>query len=1202
MRPATRVREAVRDKSWPRIVGGLLILAVVIPMLLTVMSPAAMADGKTCEGDDADDACKDYSLYTLASNASSYFGNANSPEEGDVHKNWNDVRKYPGRAGSLVGYSDPKFSFSFKWLFSEVSGSSQTIEYSSFANKGEDDNLNSGVIDYAHYGAALNDLGFDSTQGSADVIAVIIHGIGGFLIFLFYALAIGIGWIMTGFIKLLKLLNPFSWFYYGVEAISPTWADGMVNGNTDMGAFEGLANFVSGWYGALQDMSANVLIPFFLIAFVIGIVLFKKGNTGSRLKKLIIRTIFIFVGLPLIGSMYTQVLDTMDTNDSQSAGASQVVLSTYVDFNAWSMNSRLAIPDDAVISWDAGEGRAGSVATMNTRTSAQAINASSNKAFKNLGPATGGDPSDPGGSPSDWTDSSPDLTTTCGEDQTPEDDGCVEAESGSEVGSVMGLLLRYMGSQSVNASDFESGIKDAVLDVDSDDKAKWFGQDGGDYENSEKFGEGDDPVAPVDHPIISTNGVGLDSDASGSQKLKTFTTNADTKIDCGFQVADEDGNALNCNMSPLAQFNYLNTSFESNSLTAYSSNKAMSDISRQSHMSVNQVGTGPMSFAYWFNAIIILVCVVLLGFFYAFGMLFGAMKRTFMLVTAIPFATMGAMSGIAKVIIYTIALIVEVIGTLFLYNFVSQVLISLPSIIEGPVAQFMKWQPIETALDHDDTGLIGTVVVLFTVILSTLLILVGTIAMLNVRSSVIKAINEQVTKLVDKFLETETAPSQDSGIIPAMAGGAGVGAGMALGNRMLGGKGGGSSATSSQKGQKDTSSHNSAPTNTGGTNGELEGSGSAFGELTGGSGDPNDPNGSLQIGPGDGGSELTSTSRHGLPPGGSAGGASDGGEVLEGTVVEGSGSDVNGESGLGGNGQGGLDGIDGEAQERSGDGTVDGKSSDAGAIHQVAPDGTVTSSADDQQLADQVAANGGLTNSTTPDGPGTVRELESGARSSNLGGTNDPSVDVQVDGGEGSKSMGTVGTLSRELTVAESSGGKLPAPAAAEKPAAAPSPILLPSQGGQSGPSQPIIVEGTTASQPVQPSGGSVPTHTSPGQLNRAPASPAPQAPVSSPRGQAPVSTPGVPIVVRGGGNGGGSSSAPRQPAPQAPPVPVRQPAVPVSVPGAGQQTNVHTTNSTTVVNNNSTTTNSSQTTNNSVVRPRKDPSAPRRGRRDKRD
>src|SRR6059036_1895736 len=81
--------------------------------------------------------------------------------------------------------------------------------------------------------------------------------------------------------------------------------------------------------------------------------------------------------------MYSSVLGKFDYSLlGQHAGPTRVVLSTYVDFEAWMMNDRLAVPDQASISWE--DGQAGSESMMSVRNSALAINAQANPAFSGI--------------------------------------------------------------------------------------------------------------------------------------------------------------------------------------------------------------------------------------------------------------------------------------------------------------------------------------------------------------------------------------------------------------------------------------------------------------------------------------------------------------------------------------------------------------------------------------------------------------------------------------------------------------------------------------------------------------------------------------------------------------------------------------------------------------------------------------------------
>ncbi|MFG2683885.1 hypothetical protein [Streptomyces sp. NPDC048392] len=797
--------------------------------MVATSSPATAADEK--ERDN-------YSLYQLASNASSYFSEENSPskdmykkwELGDkgMHKNWKPVTSSPASGGSMLGYADPDFSLGniVGWFFAEVSGSSQTVTYETLAAKDDKGNAKySGMLDYAHFGAANTDLGLDTM--SSGIGGQIVSVIGGSVIWVLYALALAVGTLFYVILQFLKLINPFMWFYSAVAAVNPTFADGMTGGDTGGGALAGLQHWISGWYGLLVDISWQALVPIFIGFLLIGLVMFKKMDRGSAIKKLIVRVVFIGVGLPLIGSMYTSVLDKFDNSVlGQHAGPTRVVLSTYVDFEAWMMNDRLGVPDQATVSWNGDQ--ASSDAMMSVRTSALAINKQSHGATFN-GISIGSKAND---AETAWKDGTVSVGTGASDDF-------------KAVFSTFGIIGKYIGSNEIAASDFESGIKSSItqLGESADVKKSWF-VDKDSYGDVEDFGEEEGPK-PVDHPVISTDGTGLTSSRPG--KDSTVFTTTGTKAGCGFTVGKTPSS---CNLSPLAAYNYLNTGFSPSSLNMYSSNNATSGFTRENHMAVSQVGTGPAKFMYWSNAATVLGSIVLLGFWYAIGMLAGSVKRIFGLVAAVPFATLGAMAAIAKVIVYSMALILEVLVTLFIYQFVSEFLISVPDIMAGPVSSFMSpgglW----------GSAALGGIIVVILTLISSLLMMGITFALLRVRKTVLQAMDEVVTKLVDKFLETNTAPQPDKGgMMPALAAGAGAGAGMAMGNKLANGFNSKTSGPVSPSTGKPAG--RTVSTNAGGTNGDataLTADKQAL-ALEGGEGGPGDPNSpALDGGPGGGGS------------------------------------------------------------------------------------------------------------------------------------------------------------------------------------------------------------------------------------------------------------------------------------------------------------------------------------------------------------
>ncbi|MEU6261809.1 hypothetical protein [Saccharopolyspora shandongensis] len=628
------------------------------------------------------------------------------------------------------------------------------------------------MLDYAHFGATNADLGLDTM--SSGIGGQILGMIGGSVIWVLYAQALAVSTLFYLIIQLIKAINPFMWFFQAVSAVNATFGEGMVC-STDTsgaetchlggGALAGLQNWISDWYGLLNSIAWEALVPLFIALTIIGLILFKKMDRGSAIKKLIVRLVFIGVGLPLIGSMYTGVLDKFDDSMmGQQSGPTRVVLSTYVDFEAWAMKDRLGIPDAASIAWD--NGQASSDAMMSVRTSALAINKQSHGSTYsdiNVGKKVND-------AESAWRDG---MT---GVDRTATDDA-------NAVFTTFGIIGNYIISNEAAASDFESGIKSAItkLDVSQDDKKKWFVDKKG-YGDLDKFGEEAGDYPPTNHPVLAVGDGGLTSSNPGGNTT-AFTTPG-TKSGCGFTVWT-DGAPAPCNLSALSMYNYLNTGFGPDSLTMYSSNNATSGFTRENHMAVSQVGTGPAKFMYWHNASTVLGSIALLGFWYAIGMLVGAVKRTFSLVAAIPFATLGAMAAISKVIVYSLALILEVLVTLFIYQFVSEFLISIPDIITGPMSSLMTPDGLL------GSAVLGGIVVVILTLISSLLVMGVTFALLRVRKVVLQAMDEVFTKLVDKFLDTNTAPKPDkSGMLPALAAGAGAGAGMAMGNKMASGLGG----------------------------------------------------------------------------------------------------------------------------------------------------------------------------------------------------------------------------------------------------------------------------------------------------------------------------------------------------------------------------------------------------------------------------
>lgn len=744
------------------------VAAVLIAVFgLTMIGGSAYADK---------DKAEKYDFYTLSSNVTAYFSDATKPGEGDglsADEGWTTIAQNASEGGNLLGYGDDDVSSFSGWLVSKATGSSNTVGYDSLKVRDNDsssaNSAYSGVLAYAQYGSLLNALGLDSTS----------TGLGlhfqnmafGSIMALLYLLAGGIDTIFSAVIWLLETLNPFKLFFSAISASSTAMANGMTGGQGVPVWMQSLDTWFSGWYQALVNLSWTVLVPLFLFVFIISSLMWKKGNALGGLKKLVIRVLFLGVGLPLIGSMYTASLGVMkDATAGAGMGATRVVISTFVDFENWAKKDRLAVPDNATLQWDSSKQAPTGASVNKLRQTTVAINKLANSgAFSSVSDI------DVSGLGSISTEAAKADTTSSGglKDFT--------------YVAAMEMLLRYTTAQSYQASDFDTAIKGRISQQASSGQEQvkscattWFNvqADG----STKADGKGCSATKASDNPVLKVReGSGLQ--ASGESGTITFTTSGD-KYAGDWVMLGENFNGSN--LSALSMYNYLNTTFDKNSATTYSSSNAVSSATREYHNSVNLVGSAGVSWLYWVNGAVTLLCFIVLGLGYAFGMFTGAIKNSMHIITAVPFATLGSMAGIAKVVIYTFTMITEIIATMFIYRLVQEIILSIPSIFEGGLEHmFNSMGGFGVYLKNSGN------VTLFTSLVSTVLLILLTWKMMHFRGAFVKGLNEAVTKIVDKFLDTNVAPPAGGGkLMPALAGGVGAGVGSAAANRLMSGRGG----------------------------------------------------------------------------------------------------------------------------------------------------------------------------------------------------------------------------------------------------------------------------------------------------------------------------------------------------------------------------------------------------------------------------
>lgn len=755
--------------------------------IVLVMSTTTAAFAKE------DDSDSDFSFYKISSAATAYYDDAHNPTSSDT-----DGFDYSSismdKAGAFVGFIDEDYeSGLIGSTISYLSGSSQSRSYDSFQEEG--------LRDYVLYGHALSALGLDSTANETFDILSIVRFLGGLILMLVYTAALSADALFAFVIDILKTLNPFAWFMAGVNEVSSSFGQWFDETPKTPAILDGISQFVTGWYTAVSGLGMYVVFLLFFLS--IGALLLmwnsQKGRAGSVFRTFATRLAFICIGIPLLGSLYTASLDLAAQSswgDDFTPAANQVVASTLVDFESWASNNHLALPSGVTIAVDTTDSSSG-VVDAGQSTSVRALARAINNKNSSMSGVSGG---------TNWT-----ITLT----------NSSMATSNSRVLGAYDVMGRYMSSAFYHASDFETTYKsnidespkESIFTAIKDHSGKWKeyidpGTDDNMFDNAEG-GE--------DTPYFN-DGSKESFKPSWSGNVVKFSlangTSGDSTDSGGIGTPSKGG------LSSMSMYNYLTTSFGDSSVVTYSTHKATSGLVVQSHHSVNLIGDGMTSVLYWVNAVIILFVIVIIGLVYSLGLIINMIGRGIKMVSSVPFAVLGNMKAMAKVTTYTAMMIIEVLGTFFVYSLVIEILLSLSGVVETPLLEAISDRIGSTVLLGGTVipgataalpAMASTALITVGVLISSILYLWFGIKAIKLRKSIIKTIDEGVASLIDRIFTTNpqggsmtNAQNAGQGIATAptlgeraknagkqIAGGVAGGAAMAVGQSMMSGALGG---------------------------------------------------------------------------------------------------------------------------------------------------------------------------------------------------------------------------------------------------------------------------------------------------------------------------------------------------------------------------------------------------------------------------
>ena len=734
-----------------KIVSVIITLAIAVSMVLGVARFAFA-------GDD-----NDASFYKTASVAGSFYDssldlageNYNFQKTPDQGAEINAMLKEPSQmanVGAFMGYVDKDYPFwDFTNNIAQTTMGTQSRSYTVPSN-------NQAVAAYLQYGHALQALGLDTVSSNQFDFMAIGRMFLGYLSMSVYVGALVPQVAFSFTINVMKALNPFNWMVS--EAIG---------GGETAPALAGVKGFVTDLYNVFAGMGLYVATLILAVGIGTSILFWRKSNNvGSHFKKFIIRLVFIAAGLPFLGMTYTAALNNASDAFAASAPmANKAVAATFVDFAAWAEKNNLALPEGTTIKVNGnGSGSGSGTVDMGGTTAPQTFALKINQASGSL---VDGDDTDA----SNLTDN---ITSS-------------HYSGNGQLGKsleVFDLLNRFANSTRYTAGSYETYVKT----ISGGKMAEGLKVTG----NKDKYAAVNNILSPnADASKLDNKNTSFMSDGTpstfsvsmsggsivytGHGKISKYAPGtAYRKFEKVMDSVNEHvmgpraksfGGATSSGtggLSTISMYNYLTTKFADDTVTNYSSTKLASDYVLDTHHSVSLVGGGVMGIVYWLNMVSILSFIAVVGTVYAFGLIGGSVKRGIKMVTSIPFAAVGSVRAISKIVGITVSMIVQIYGTLIVYNLVVELFIASQQIFLTPLLTGFNNGNVSAAIipgmTADYNGVTAAVTGMALPIVAFIMSIVNiviTIKAVKLRKTLVKSMDEAMAGWVDRFFNSDSA-------------------------------------------------------------------------------------------------------------------------------------------------------------------------------------------------------------------------------------------------------------------------------------------------------------------------------------------------------------------------------------------------------------------------------------------------------------
>lgn len=733
----------------------------IVSVIVTLAIAASIILGAARFAFAGDD--NDASFYKTASVAGSFYDSSldltgenynfqKTPDQGsEINAMLGDPSQM-ANVGAFMGYVDKDYPFwDFTNNIAQTTMGTQSRSYTVPSN-------NQAVAAYLQYGHALQALGLDTASSNQFDFMAIGRMFLGYLSMSVYVGALVPQVAFSIAINVMKALNPFNWMVS--EAIG---------GGETVPALAGVKGFVTDLYNVFAGMGLYVATLILAVGIGMSILFWRKSNNmGSHFKKFVIRLLFIAAGLPFLGMTYTAALNNASDAFAASAPmANKAVAATFVDFAAWAEKNNLALPSGTTIKVNGnGSGSGSGTVDMGGTTSPQTFALKINQASGSL---VDGDDTDA----SNLTDNIM-SSRYSGNGQL------------GKILEVFDLLNRFANSTRYTAGAYETYVKT----ISGGKMAEGLKVTG----NKDKYAAVNNILSPdadaskLDNKDTSFMSDGTPSTFSvsmsggsiiytGHGKMSKYSPGSVyRKLENGASSLDKKrlGSRANAfggatssgtgGLSTISMYNYLTTKFADDTVTNYSSTKLASDYVLDTHHSVSLVGGGVMGIVYWLNMVSILSFIAVVGTVYAFGLIGGSVKRGIKMVTSIPFAAIGSVRAISKIVGITVSMIVQIYGTLIVYNLVVELFIASQQIFLTPLLTGFNNGNVSAAIipgmTADYNGVTAAVTGMALPIVAFIMSIVNiviTIKAVKLRKTLVKSMDEAMAGWVDRFFNSDSA-------------------------------------------------------------------------------------------------------------------------------------------------------------------------------------------------------------------------------------------------------------------------------------------------------------------------------------------------------------------------------------------------------------------------------------------------------------